>query len=280
MKYTFDPFTVSYDQIIEPVGSYKEECARAANTALKKNIMGMQPVVMMSGGIDSELVARSLQLADIQFNAVIGRLMTKIGHEKIIFNLSDTFYAEDWCYRNNIEIIFCDIDVFKENEKICEYAMSANCFSPQYGCHMYIMKWCNDNGLFFLAGNGEMDFILKDGKYVMRDEQREMSLNEFCTLNNLYGEFQFWKQDSRLISAFIELPAVRRMMKNCVVSLLDYKHDCYVDEFSIEQRKKKTGFELLQEWDYHLRTYMKQTKSKFDEKFYTPIGIFSVKNEG
>jgi hypothetical protein len=274
MKYQFEPFYVEYEPITSPVGDFKTECILAAHKAVLANKGNLPIVVMMSGGIDSELVAESLLLAKIPFRCVIGKLMTEVIDDSIIFNQHDYQYAERWCNRNNIEVIYCELDIFKQNKLLCEYALSAQGFSPQYGCHMYIMKWCSDQGYFFLAGNGEMDIVLKDGHYFMMDEQREFTLANFCESHKLNGIFQFWRQDARLIASFLKLPTVQQLIAQNTESLLKHKHKCFADVFQFEPRCKTTGFERVQEWDYPLRTHLKQFKGQFDSKYYTPIEHF------
>lgn len=274
MKYQFDEFIVDYDSPNRPVESFRQECILAAKKAIESNSYNLPIVVMMSGGIDSQLVAESLLSANIPFKCVIGCLHTIVADEKIIFNSHDYQYAERWCQTHNIDILYCDIDVFSNNNLLSNYVLSAKGFSPQYACHMYIMKWCNDRGYFFIAGNGEMDLVLRDNEYFMLDEQREFTLDNFCKLHNLTGIFQFWKQDSYLISAFLMLPTVKKLMYQNVERLLDYKHVCFSDAFDFEPRPKATGFEKIQQWDYIMRNHLKIYTGQYDHKYYTPISKF------
>ena len=274
MNIQFDPFIVEYDPITTPVEDFKAECITAANKVISHNVGNLPVVVLMSGGIDSELVGEALLLAKIPFKCVIGKLQTDLVNESLIFNSHDYQFAERWCVKNSIEIIYCGLDIFKQNKLLCEYALSANSFSPQFACHMYIMKWCSDNGYFFLAGHGEPDIVLRNNEYYMKDEQRAQTVNNFCKLYNLTGKFQFWKQDGRLISAFLQLPTVKSLMAQGVVALSEHKHTCFSDIFQFEGRNKATGFERLQEWDYQLRNYLKKYNGKYDKMFYTPITQF------
>ena len=274
MKYQFSPFKVDYQPILTPIGDFKTECVFASHKALKSNTDALPIVVMMSGGIDSELVAESLLLANIPFKAVIGVLQATFAGNSTIFNTHDYCIAERWCIRNNIEIIYCPIDVYKLSILLCEYAIACCGFSPQYACHMYLMKWCHDQGYFFLAGNGEMDFVLRDSEYFMMDEQREFTLANFCQTFSLNGIWQFWKQDARISAAFLNLPTVRCLMHDGVPEILKYKHECFADVFQFEARPKLTGFEHIQQWDSHLRNPMKKVMGHFDDKYYTSVSHF------
>ena len=194
MKHQFNPFKVEYEKIDESIYDFKSECIMAAHNAMSKNIKNLPIIVMMSGGIDSELVAESLLLAGIPFTCVIGRLQNETEEGTIIFNKHDYEYAERWCNLNNVDIVYCDIDVFEQDKLLIEYALSAKSFSPQFACSMYMIKWCSDQGYFFMAGHGEPTIVLVDDEYFMMDEQREYALNNFCELNNCPGVIKPWRQ--------------------------------------------------------------------------------------
>lgn len=274
MRFQFDPFTVEYEKFTHPILDFKTECVAAANQVKNKNTQNLPVAVMMSGGIDSELVAESLKLAKIPFFCVIGRLQAELATEKIIFNDHDYQFAINWCQKNSIEYTFCDIDIYKHANILTQLAISANGFSPQYACHMYVMKWCKSKGYFFVAGNGEMDFVFKDGRYYMLEEQREFTLEIFRVKNKIPGIVQFWKQDARCISAFLRLPTVQKYIEKQVPKLLDYKYECFSHEFDLEPRPKRTGFENIQDWDGILRNSMRKVNGKFDEKYFIPIEFF------
>lgn len=276
MKYQFNPFVIEYDRVLS-INDFKTECMFAAQTIAAKNTNNKPIVVMMSGGIDSQLVAESMLLSDISFVCVIARLCTRLSTGDIIFNEHDYQYAERWCKLHGIEILYCDIDIFKEAKLISEYALSSKGFSPQYACHMYIMKWCKERGFYYVAGMGEIDIVLKDGIYHTMDEQREFALYNFCQAHNIEGEFLFWKQNSRLTAATLELPTVKKLMERREPKLIIHKHGYFSDVFHFEMRNKYTGFEKIQEWDFIIRTALKSHNIQYDSKFYTPISHFQRK---
>jgi len=277
MKHQFNPFVIEYEPITSPILDFRSECILAAQIISSKNINRLPIAVMMSGGIDSQLAAEAFLNAGIPFVCVICKLQTVLATETIIFNEHDYEYAERWCKTNNVDIVYCHLDIFKQAELLTKYALSSIGFSPQYASHMFIMKWCQENGFFYVAGMGEIDIVLKDGIYYATDDQREFSLDNFCKIHCIEGEFLFWKQDARLTAATLQLPTVKRLIKAGMPKLLKYKHSYFSDIFEFEPRPKYTGFEKIQEWDSILRNYMKRSTNGYDDIYHTPISTFDQK---
>lgn len=274
MKITFDPFTLEYPDIDTPIQSFRGEAIRAVELATSKNTKNLPVAIMMSGGIDSELVAQAFLDALIPFIVVIGRLVIHAHNYVHYANSHDIKYADEWCTKRKIPRFYCDIDVYQEAETLCKYALAARGFSPQYACHMMIMKWCSDNRMFFVAGNGEMDFVIHRNEYYMLDEQREHTLGNFCEAYSLNGVWQFWKQDARCAAAFLNLHMTKHLMESRSLRLLDHKFACFSEVYEIIQRPKYTGFEYIQEWDSILRNRLKSEMGLFDNKVYTPLSSF------
>lgn len=280
MNYQFDPFIYTYEEIDWPVYDFKTECILAAKKAEQMNKTGKPIIIMMSGGIDSEIIGESFFLANIPFKVLIGKLQIKVATQTITLNQHDFCYAEKWCRDRNIEIEYCCMDVYKDAETLTKYAMSSMGFSPQYAWHMYLMKWCSDHGYFFIAGLGDIDFVLHDGEYYCEDTQREWSIDNFCKLNNIDGLIRFVKIDSRLTAAFLKLESVKRLMNNKVPVLLDYKYEYFSEVFpTLVERPKLTGFERIQEWDSILRGYMKQFHSQYNTISKIPAKKFIDSND-
>jgi hypothetical protein len=276
MKYQFDPFVYEYDRVYHPLYDFKTECVLAAKKCLGQNTKNSPIIIMMSGGIDSEIIAESFRLAGIPFKVLIGRLIVSSFTDTIILNEHDYSYAERWCNRNNVEIVYCDIDVFQNAKLLTEYSISSRGFSPQYAWHMYMMKFCNDNGYFFVAGLGDIDIVLHNEEYCSKDTQREWSIDIFCENNNLDGVIRFCKIDSQMTAAYLKLNRVKSLMDDKANVLLEHKHYIYAEVFDFEPRVKYTGFELIQEWDSILRTNMKKYNSHFDTISYLPVSFFGL----
>ena len=273
MKYQFDPFVLEYEKIDIPVQDFKTECIMAAHKATSLNTKNLPIMVMMSGGMDSELIGEALYLAKIPFKVLIGKLQ-----ETITLNEHDYSYAERWCHVRNIEIHYCTLDVYKNAQLLTEYALFSKGFSPQYAWHMYLMKYASDNGYFFIAGLGDIDIVLKDNEYYCADTQREWSIDIFCETYKLNGLIRFVKLDSQLTASFLKLESVKKLMEDREPILLKHKHRCFSEVFpNMEDRPKFTGFEKIQEWDSILRNYMKKHNGQHDTISYIPISYFQTK---
>jgi hypothetical protein len=273
MKVNYYPFNVKYDKPIKPEGDFKQECINAVNNLIRANTSNLPLAVLMSGGLDSEMVGQSFLWANKPFTAIIGRLGTLISGNFVAVNKHDYQYAVEWCDTNKVHFEFVDIDVFNSSFQISEYALDAKTFSPQYACHMFLMKWCSDNKMFFTSGNGDFDIVLKENKYYIRDDQRECSLLNFTNLYNLKGHPNFWKQDAACLNAYLNLPTVKSFMASKTPRLLDVKHACFNSVVECKHRPKYTGFENLQEWDGITRAELKKTNGIFDSCYHTLINL-------
>lgn len=85
---------------------WKEELVRTAKYIREKSLGHGRIYVCMSGGIDSEVIARSFLAADIPFTAIILRHTQNT-------NEHDIAYAFDWCQKNNVELEIVPFDVVK-----------------------------------------------------------------------------------------------------------------------------------------------------------------------
>lgn len=274
MKFNFSPFTVEYEKPKYPVLNFKDECILAAKKASEKNTKNLPIIIMMSGGVDSEIVAKSFLEANIPFKVIIGRYLIRLASETITFNQYDWEYAAKFCRDNKIEQHFCDIDLFADAEVISYIAKENFSFSPQYACKMFIMNWCKKHNYFYVTGDGEITIVLKNEKYYSEEEQREYVPEIFRQKHDIDGVSQFFKQDGRLIASFLQLPTVQKLILNRVPNLLPFKNECYADAFTFEYRKKQTGFENITFWDNILRESLKKIHKDYDNKYYVSIENF------
>jgi asparagine synthetase B (glutamine-hydrolysing) len=109
----------------EPAVNFREALVEQAKT-----LKGKTNIVYLSGGIDSEIVAMSFIDAQVEFHPII---YTWIDSQGVVLNDFDTKFAVDFCTRNNLKPILCDLNIeqFWSSEEIFEYADKYLCSSPQ-----------------------------------------------------------------------------------------------------------------------------------------------------
>jgi asparagine synthetase B (glutamine-hydrolysing) len=109
----------------EPAVNFREALVEQAKT-----LKGKTNIVYLSGGIDSEIVAMSFIDAQVAFHPII---YTWIDSQGVVLNDFDTKFAVDFCTRNNLKPILCDLNIeqFWSSEEIFEYADKYLCSSPQ-----------------------------------------------------------------------------------------------------------------------------------------------------
>lgn len=86
--------------------SFKQECYRAASLVAHNSI---KPIILFfSGGVDSEIVARSLIEVGVPFEAAIMKIKYR---DNLHYNKFDTKYAYNFCHKHDIKIHEIEMDV-------------------------------------------------------------------------------------------------------------------------------------------------------------------------
>ena len=117
---------------VEVEGSYLEELKSTLKTY-------SNPLLYLSGGLDSEFVARAMLDAGIQFKTVIFRLTDK-NHD--VLNAQDILYALDFCEEYGLNPIIKNICIPKlwASAEFAEIAKGTETNSPQMNTHAYMAE--------------------------------------------------------------------------------------------------------------------------------------------
>ncbi len=140
--------------------SYKE----ALLTNLKTVV---DPVLYLSGGIDSELVARALLEANKKFTPVIFEFVDKFGK---IRNSAELNYAYKFCKNNHLipDIHQIDIETLWDSPYFKQLAIEVQISSPQIVTHVYMIemlsiKYRNSTHLFGGEIRFKSNYIMDNG---------------------------------------------------------------------------------------------------------------------
>jgi len=129
------------------------------NAQLLYKDWGASPL-SLSGGLDSELCARIL-------------FKNKIPFTPIILNLADTnkaesWFAEYWCYKNNIKPIIINISFEELPSKIfAKYLPEMHKMSYQFGTliNLFVADYAENHGGHIISGVGDINFDFESKKF-------------------------------------------------------------------------------------------------------------------
>lgn len=254
LRYFNNPWRVTYGKCDQNVMTWRNECIRAAKLIRESNKEDIK--VHFSGGIDSEIVARSFLLANIPFSVVICR------HDNNK-NLHDIKYAIKFCEENNVDYKFVDLDRdWFINEGCIPYIKKYKTSTISIPQYFYTFE---RTGGCPVLGLGDIYLHKNYGRYYISEFKHIFSIFEYLNMNNMEGIPYFFKYTPELIISFLNIDIVKKWMKDNK-NIQDYicnrniKHEIYASEFpELVKRPKFHGYETVSK-------YSKKARSLFINK--------------
>ena len=138
-------FLISFGSLQQPCKNPMSESVVAAQYIYEDN-SSAKLNLMLSGGIDSECMARAFLAAKIPFEATFMRFKNNLNFFDIQTNVQ-------FCEQNNIKYSFVDLDIihFLESGLYLEIASKYECQSPQLAAHLWLLDQVD--GVPVLGGN-------------------------------------------------------------------------------------------------------------------------------
>jgi len=227
-NYLTDNFFCSYSRCTREPLTFKEECI---NTAIEVHTQAMSldkvPYILLSGGLDSEVVVKSFIDAGLSFKTISFRYANdQSSHEEI--------YIDKFVVDHNLDHSYYDIDSawLLSNEAIL-YCEQSACVRSEMLPHMKLIKhvWDNLNG-FPILGNGDLYaskeinkyWLLKDRslpkyKWMYIEYEYIVAWFRFAIANNILGSLAFFQHNPYIVLSMIREPA----MEKCLNDELIYK---------------------------------------------------------
>lgn len=196
-------FNIHCGEAAKP-GSFFSECVRAASLIAEK--AGQKRIlVAMSGGLDSEVVARSFLAAKVPFEAVIFRYEDDS-------NLHDIQSAIDFCHANNVKTNFVEVRVIEFLNKLDYLGFTSEyfCNSPLFAVHL---EGCRQvkNDFVVISGSApslrlppliHRNFHSLHRFYIIQNTIEQFMLSEYPTENTFCFEHFFVKNNCEGVSNF------------------------------------------------------------------------------
>jgi len=254
-----DIWKIEYPSVKRKEHNFVSECVLAATEILSHGT----PMLMFSGGIDSETMVRAFLETNQHFDVCI------VDYHGI--NQHDINYAFKFCDANNIKatVIKINLEEFWTTE-LGQYASLGQTFSPQLCTYMKAAS--NFPNHVVVIGGGENHLQLQDTEWCISEKERISSLHRFFINSNVKGWGGFFQSTPELIRAGITDPVMQSILHSTeFTDSKDFKGDFYFRTWGIEKRVKYTGFEKVQDLDYIHRTSLKTNPLFGDQFVYTPI---------
>lgn len=271
----------NYHRLKRPPLSWDEECLETARTIRESTNLPI--IVLLSGGIDSMVVAESFRLAGIPFIAATYKLVSPAGRK--CYNMHDIKWAIDYCKYHSIKhkIIPLNIKRWWKNELI-ECAEIIQQRSPQFS----VISWLIDQvDGYIVAGNGEPWWYVKDSKVWASDGEQYQGIEKWLIYRNREGTGKFFKYTTELkISGMIDpyflswIKSAVKLNRRCIEDQKEFIYNKYFNvgfrpEIEYERvknpgkgkRKDYGGFEFLTKEDLKYRPRLEKMFPKEYNQF-------------
>jgi hypothetical protein len=233
-------WNVSISTPERPVRSYYEETVIAAEMVWSQKTSPLY--LCYSGGLDSEYVLNVFLQLGMNIQPVIMRTQ---------YNHPETKYAFKLCDEKNIKPIIIDLDYdkFVESGKFIEIANETKCAAYQYIANM----WLTDqiDGTVITGDSNPHLFLNHDNKWYVDEWEPTYRQFDFFRKYRIEGTPFFLSYTSEQFFSFIVDPTIQKLANNEIPGKQgSYSSKVHVynnqDKFILEQRKKLTGYELVE----------------------------------
>jgi hypothetical protein len=271
-------WNVDIKPVTQPVKSFYEETVKVAEMIWSQKSSPLY--LCYSGGLDSEFVLCLFLNLKMNIQPVIMRTQ---------YNHPETKYAFKLCEEKNIKPIIIDLDYdkFIESGKFLEIATETKCAAYQYIANMWLTSQIDGT---VITGDSNPHIFLKDGKWYVDEIEPTYRQFDYFIKNKIEGTPFFLSYTVEQYLSFLIDPTMKRLANNELPGKTgSYSSKVHVynnqDIFVLEQRKKLTGYELVESSSIFNHPDMKLVeswKSKWwgshDTEYYTLINKLNYDN--
>ncbi|HRO68452.1 MAG TPA: hypothetical protein PL182_12855 [Pseudobdellovibrionaceae bacterium] len=228
------------------IGTLREESFRAARMISERH---GKPILLYSGGIDSEAILLSFHLQ-------------KLPYEVVIFdfggiNREDADKAMAFCGKLGAKARFLTLDIrrFWEND-LESVAKSIHCTSPQIAALCWGISKLDE---YVVVGDGDSSLI-RAGQYFFEMKSERWALARWMMSQGKSGCPRFYQYTAELEASIYFDPLVEQFVQEEMSHFLGFRKIRYLKPFVFHRhfdcrlREKRTGFESVEE-DETYRNY-------------------------
>ncbi len=241
-----------YQKVQREVGNFQEECVRTAVTiSAEAASQGRIPVVLLSGGLDSEVVVKAFQETGLPFRLMTFRYPNAL-------NSHELRYVNAFLNVNKLSAVheWVDIDVipWAAKESTQELFTSSYCSFFEMVPHMHTMLHAVANGGYPVLGNGEALLLkMPDKSWHYVEYEYDFAWYRFQAHHGISGSMGFFQHTPEIQWAMLQEPRYQELLngRNSLANALladsrEIKYSVYRDYWpTLTRRKKLDGGENL-----------------------------------
>lgn len=239
-----DSFSTQFTRITKPAGTFKEELLNAARSTMDH--CDSNPVVLFSGGLDSEIMLRSFLEIGVIPEVVIARYEND-------YNIYDVSYAVTICSILNVPYKILDMNLTKFYENEAErYSELAQIDRPRALPYCKLLEIVDG---FPIMGASDLspwrtsdDYSVK-GTWMMRCWEHDIGWSKFLREISKPGIAEWFKWTPSLVLSYLQTGWFNKLVNDEYygklgsnsTKIIGYR-EAYPD---LIQRTKQTGFEKI-----------------------------------
>ena len=244
INFKFSDNSIVFDKIKRTPQSWREEIL---STAKQISDNTDRPIVVsLSGGIDSEIIAKAFLELDIPFSAISFKHISNANNHDIQF-------AERFCKNNNIvhmieEFSFEDFLFNKIEDYIKQGYRSTNIF--RY-LQIMILEYVEKVGGYAVMGAGNQLFFTANDRICTRYSTDLTVTTNWCKNNSTQHTPYFWMHNSELYASYMQEPLINHLLtdpnyfKTPLLNGASLEKQIVYHAYweNMERRRKFSGFE-------------------------------------
>lgn len=250
MKFPFSEkeFICDYGKCSRASLPFKQECIETAkHISRNAQALGRVPVVMLSGGLDSEVIVKSFIDAQVPFRIATFRMPNNLNSHEMVF-------VNKFITRHKLEVEFFDIDVLKwlGSAEAEQYWLDAHALAIHYTMHLKLMDHIWMNGGYPVIGEeGQLEY--EDGQWNYVENEHFMVPFRYMEVRREEACCGFLMETPEMLHAFMTHPKMVELGtgNNKIANILlktsrEVKYDIYFESWpDLESRKKYHGSEKI-----------------------------------
>jgi hypothetical protein len=222
----------------------------------------------LSGGIDSECMARAFLAARVTFRVAIMRFNDDL-------NWFDIRHAVEFCEKHQLSYQYFDVNIleFYKQGLHLRYAHKYRCTSPQLATHLFLMQQIP--GFPIMSWNIVATGLVNGKVSLKLPTDLYFCYHRYFEIERRSGVAFFFLYTPELFYSFYQLPTMRKLLRQQEAMAgreMTYADKCQAYQeagFEIEPREDKfTGFEQVK---IYFEKYFNEEGPVYDRYFRHPL---------